>query len=147
MPDCAISTDIITGFCGETEEQHQDTVSLMKEIDYDFAFMFKYSERPRTLAERKFEDDVPDEDKSRRLQEVIEIQQKSSLMRNEQYVGQEVEVLIEGLSKRSDQHVFGRSTQNAVVIIDKDDHQPGDYVNVMVTECSSATLKGHIVKK
>lgn len=147
MPDCAISTDIITGFCSETEAQHQDTVSLMKEVDYDFAFMFKYSERPRTLAERKFEDDVTEEDKSKRLQEVIEIQQKSSLMRNQKYVGQEVEVLIEGLSKRSDQHVFGRSTQNAVVIFDKNEHQPGDYVNVMITECSSATLKGHVVTK
>jgi len=142
MPDCAISTDVITGFCGETEEQHQDTVSLMKEVDYDFAFMFKYSERPRTLAERKYEDDVKEEDKGRRLEEVIALQQKSSLMRNQKFIGQTVEVLVEGLSKRSDQHVFGRNTQNAVVIFEKENYKPGDYVNVKITECSSATLKG-----
>lgn len=146
MPDCAISTDIITGFCGETEEQHQDTVSLMHEIDYDFAFMFKYSERPRTLAERKYEDDVKEEDKARRLQEVIDVQQKSSLMRNQNHVGQTFEVLIEGLSKRSDQHVFGRTTQNAVVIFEKESFQPGDYVNVKINDCTSATLKGIVVK-
>jgi tRNA-2-methylthio-N6-dimethylallyladenosine synthase len=147
MPDCAISTDIITGFCGETEDQHQDTLSLMEEVGYDFAFMFKYSERPRTLAERKYEDDVPEETKSRRLQEIIDVQQKSSLMRNQNHVGKTYEVLVEGLSKRSDQHVFGRTSQNAVVIIDKENHQPGDYVNVHITECSSATLKGVVVNK
>ena len=145
MPDCAISTDVITGFCGETEEQHQDTVSLMKEVDYDFAFMFKYSERPRTLAERKYEDDVKEEDKGRRLEEIIALQQKSSLMRNQKVVGQTVEVLVEGISKRSDQHVFGRTTQNAVVIFEKSTYNPGDYVNVKITECSSATLKGEAV--
>ncbi len=145
MPDCAISTDVITGFCGETEEQHKDTVTLMEQIQYDFAFMFKYSERPRTLAERKFEDDVKEEDKARRLQEVIDIQQKSSLFRNKKFIGETVEVLIEGLSKRSDQHVFGRNTQNAVVIFEKGNHNPGDYVNVIITECSSATLKGTVV--
>ena len=147
MPVCAISTDIITGFCGETEEQHNDTVSLMKQIDYDFAFMFKYSERPRTLAERKYEDDVKEEDKARRLQEIIDIQQKSSLMRNKNFIGQTVEVLIEGLSKRSDKHVFGRNTQNAVVIFEKGNHKLGDYVNVKITECSSATLKGTFVNE
>lgn len=146
MPDCAISTDIITGFCSETDAQHEDTVNLMKEVDYDFAFMFKYSERPRTLAQRKYEDDVPEEKKSSRLQEIIAIQQESSLRKNQQFIGQTVEVLIEGLSKRSDQHVFGRNTQNAVVIIEKEDYKPGDYVNVKITECSSATLKGHVVK-
>ncbi len=145
MPDCAISTDIITGFCSETEEQHQDTVSLMKEVDYDFAFMFKYSERPRTLAERKFEDDVKEEDKARRLEEVIAVQQVSSLKRNKNHVGKTFEVLVEGLSKRSEEHMFGRTTQNAVVIFEKGDHKPGDYVNVKITECSSATLQGEIV--
>ena len=146
MPDCAISTDIITGFCSETEEQHKDTVSLMKEVDYDFAFMFKYSERPRTLAERKFEDDVPEADKARRLEEVIAIQQVSSLMRNQNHVGNTFEVLVEGLSKRSENHMFGRTTQNAVVIFEKGDHKPGDYVNVKITECSSATLQGEVIQ-
>jgi tRNA-2-methylthio-N6-dimethylallyladenosine synthase len=146
MPDAAISTDIITGFCSETEEQHQDTISLMQDVNYDFAFMFKYSERPRTLAERKYEDDVKEEDKSRRLQEVIDVQQKSSLMRNQAHVGQTFEVLIEGLSKRSNEQVFGRTTQNAVVIFNKENYKPGDYVNVNITECSSATLKGTVVK-
>jgi tRNA-2-methylthio-N6-dimethylallyladenosine synthase len=146
MPTCAISTDIIAGFCSETEEQHQDTVSLMNEVVYDFAFMFKYSERPRTLAERKYEDDVKEEDKSRRLAEIIEIQQKSSLIKNKEHVGHTYEVLVEGLSKRSDQQVFGRTTQNAVVIFDKHEFAPGDYVNVKITDCSSATLKGEVVK-
>tara|TARA_R110002050_G_scaffold290260_1_gene443725 strand:+ start:57619 stop:59055 length:1437 start_codon:yes stop_codon:yes gene_type:complete len=144
MPDCAISTDIISGFCTETEEQHQDTLSLMKEVDYDFAFMFKYSERPRTLAERKFEDDVTEEDKSRRLEEIIKIQQASSLKRNKAHVGKVFEVLVEGQSKRSAEKVFGRTTQNAVVIFDKADLKPGDYVHVKITDCSSATLQGII---
>lgn len=144
MPDCAISTDIITGFCGESEEHHQDTISLMKEVDYDFAFMFKYSERPRTLAERKFEDDVKEEDKARRLNEVIAVQQSSSLKRNKNHVGKTFEVLVEGLSKRSREHMFGRTTQNAVVIFKKGDHKPGDYVHVHITECSSATLQGEL---
>ena len=146
MPDCAISTDIITGFCSETEDQHQETVSLMNEVGYDFAFMFKYSERPRTLAERKFEDDVKEEDKARRLEEVIAIQQKSSLMRNKEHVGKVFEVLVEGQSKRREDQVFGRTTQNAVVIFDKEDYKPGDYVEVKITDCSSATLKGTVVK-
>jgi tRNA-2-methylthio-N6-dimethylallyladenosine synthase len=146
MPDCAISTDIITGFCSETEAQHQDTVSIMREVGYDFAFMFKYSERPRTLAERKFEDDVKEEDKAQRLNDVIAVQQESSLMRNKNHVGKTFEVLVEGLSKRSREHMFGRTTQNAVVIFEKGDLQPGDYVNVSITECSSATLQGKIVK-
>ncbi len=145
MPDCAISTDIITGFCSETEANHQDTLSLMKEVDYDFAFMFKYSERPRTLAERKFEDDVTEEDKARRLQEVIAIQQESSLKRNKNHVGKTFEVLVEGLSKRSREHLFGRTTQNAVVIFEKGNHKPGDYVHVKITGCSSATLQGELV--
>ena len=146
MPDCAVSTDIITGFCSETEDQHQETVSLMNEVGYDFAFMFKYSERPRTLAERKFEDDVKEEDKARRLEEVIAIQQKSSLMRNKEHVGKVFEVLVEGQSKRREDQVFGRTTQNAVVIFDKEDYKPGDYVDVKITDCSSATLKGTVVK-
>lgn len=145
MPDCAISTDIITGFCGETDEQHADTVSLMREVKYDFAFMFKYSERPRTLAERKYEDDVPEEVKSARLQEIIALQNESSLKQNQKYLNQVCEVLVEGNSKRSDEHVFGRNSQNAVVILEKNDLKPGDYVNVMVTEAGSATLKGHVV--
>ncbi len=144
MPECAISTDIITGFCGETEEQHKDTIRLMEQVEYDFAYMFKYSERPRTLAERKYKDDVPDEVKSRRLREVIDLQQKHSLKSNRKFVGQTVEVLVEGISKRSNDRIFGRTTQNAVVVFDRGEVNPGEYVNVKVTDCTSATLLGEL---
>ncbi|HRN35445.1 MAG TPA: tRNA (N6-isopentenyl adenosine(37)-C2)-methylthiotransferase MiaB [Flavobacteriales bacterium] len=117
MPDCALSTDIIAGFCGETEEDHRATLSLMDEVGYDMAFMFKYSERPKTLAARKLPDDVPEEVKSRRLTEIIDAQKANSAKRMATYVGQVHEVLIEGVSKRSDQFMFGRNTQNAVVIV------------------------------
>ncbi|MCO5275983.1 MAG: tRNA (N6-isopentenyl adenosine(37)-C2)-methylthiotransferase MiaB [Flavobacteriales bacterium] len=117
MPDCALSTDIIAGFCGETEEDHRATLSLMDEVGYDMAFMFKYSERPKTLAARKLPDDVPEEVKSRRLTEIIDAQKANSAKRMATYVGQVHEVLIEGVSKRSDQFMFGRNTQNSVVIV------------------------------
>ncbi len=145
MPDCAISTDIITGFCGETEEEHQDTLSLMKDVAYEFAYMFKYSERPKTLAERKYQDDVPEEVKQRRLEEVIEIQNANGLMRNKASVGKTFEVLVEGVSKKSENELFGRNSQNAVVVFERGDVQPGTYVNVKVTDCTSATLKGELV--
>lgn len=146
MPDCAISTDIITGFCGETEEQHQQTLSLMKQVQYEFAYMFAYSERPNTLAERKYADDVPEEVKKRRLQEVIDVQQESSAYRNQQAVGKVYEVLIEGLSKRSDKHFYGRNSQNVVMVFPKlDGQKPGDYVMVRVSSCTSATLMGECV--
>ncbi|GAA0874501.1 tRNA (N6-isopentenyl adenosine(37)-C2)-methylthiotransferase MiaB [Wandonia haliotis] len=145
MPNCAISTDIITGFCTETDEDHQDTLSLMDYVQYEYAYMFKYSERPKTLAERKYEDDVPEEAKQKRLLEVIDKQQAHSLMRNEQAVGKVYEVLIEGTSKRSDDQLFGRNSQNAVIIFPKGDLQKGQYVNVRVVSCTAATLLGEVV--
>ena len=145
IPDCAISQDMITGFCGETEEDHQDTLSLMEYVKYDFGFMFAYSERPGTLAAKKFEDDVPLETKKRRLSEIINLQQKHGLYRMEQFVDQTVEVLIEGNSKKSDEHWMGRNTQNAVVVFPKTGQKIGDFVQVKVTGCTSATLIGEAV--
>ncbi|MEG2069849.1 MAG: tRNA (N6-isopentenyl adenosine(37)-C2)-methylthiotransferase MiaB [Bacteroidales bacterium] len=144
MPDCAISTDIIAGFCGETEEDHQATLSLMKEVGYEYAFMFKYSVREGTMAAKKFEDDVPDEVKARRLEEIIACQQELSLASNKKEIGKTFKVLIEGISKRSNQHLFGRNSQNKVIIFPKEGYQKGDYVEVTVTECTPATLKGMI---
>lgn len=146
MPDCAISTDIITGFCTETEEDHHDTLSLMDYVQYEYAYMFKYSERPKTLAERKYEDDVPDEVKQRRLLEVIDKQQAHSLLRNQDAVGKTFEVLIEGTSKRSEAHLFGRNSQNAVIIFPKGNLEKGQYAHVKVTECTAATLLGEVVE-
>lgn len=147
MPDCAISTDIISGFCGETEEDHQETLSLMEEVGYDFAYMFFYSERPKTLAERKFEDDVPLETKKRRLTEVQAVQAKLSNAANRKMVGEKCTILVEGLSKRSDQEVFGRNSQNVVVIVPKENLQPGDYVDVEITDFTKATLRGKILTR
>ena len=146
MPDCAISTDIIAGFCGETEEQHKETVSLMEEVGYDFAYMFFYSERPKTLAERKFEDDIPLEDKKRRLKEIQDLQLKLSYAANEKMVGKICKVLVEGVSKRSDEHLYGRNSQNVTTIFPRENYKPGDYVTVEITEFTSATLKGIPVK-
>ncbi len=146
MPDCAISTDIIAGFCGETTEEHADTVSLMEMVGYEFAYMFKYSERPKTLAERKFEDDVPEDVKQARLEEIIAVQSASSLKRNEASVGKVFEVLIEGVSKKSESKLFGRNSQNAVMVFDRGDLKPGTFVNVKATGCTSATLMGEVVK-
>jgi tRNA-2-methylthio-N6-dimethylallyladenosine synthase len=146
MPNCAISTDIITGFCGETEEQHQDTLSLMEEVKYEFAYMFFYSERPKTLAERKYEDDVPEEVKKRRLQEVINIQNANSLVANKKAVGKTYKVLIEGPSKKSDDFLCGRNSQNAMIVFPKEDFVKGQYVNVLVEDCTTATLLGKVVK-
>ncbi len=147
IPDCAISTDVIAGFCGETEEQHQETISLMKEVKYDFAYMFKYSERPRTLAERKFEDDIPEEVKTRRLTEIIDLQMSHSLEHNQKNVGKTFEVLIEGTSKRSDEHLCGRNSQNTMIIFPKGNLKAGEYAHVKVTDCTSATLLGEVVSK
>jgi tRNA-2-methylthio-N6-dimethylallyladenosine synthase len=145
IPDCAISTDVIAGFCGETDEQHKETISLMEKVKFDFAYMFKYSERPRTLAERKFEDDVPEETKNARLKEIIELQNGHSLESNQKAVGQIYEVLIEKSSKRSEEHWAGRNSQNAMVIFPKNDESPGDYVRVKILDCTSATLIGERV--
>tara|TARA_Y100001933_G_scaffold158611_1_gene156948 strand:- start:6922 stop:8385 length:1464 start_codon:yes stop_codon:yes gene_type:complete len=145
IPDCAISQDIITGFPTETEEDHQDTLSLMEYVKYDFGFMFAYSERPGTLAERKMEDDIPEATKKRRLQEIIEMQQKHSHYRTQQHLGKTEEVLIEGTSKKSDAHWMGRNSQNTVVVFPKEHYKVGDFVNVKINECTSATLIGEAV--
>jgi tRNA-2-methylthio-N6-dimethylallyladenosine synthase len=145
IPECAISQDMIAGFPTETEEDHQDTLSLMEYVKYDFGFMFAYSERPGTLAARKMEDDVPEEVKKRRLTEIINLQQKHSLYRTQQHVGNVEEVLIEGTSKKSDKHWMGRNTQNTVVVFPKENYKVGEFVNVKITNCTSATLLGEAV--
>ncbi len=145
MPNCGISTDVIAGFCGETEEQHQETLSLMQAVQYDFAYMFYYSERPKTLAERKYEDDVPIDVKKRRLNEIIDLQMEHSLISNKKAVNKTHKVLIEGYSKRSKDHFCGRNTQNVMCVFPTGDYKIGDYVNVHVTECTAATLMGEIV--
>lgn len=146
IPDCAISQDMIAGFPTETEEDHQDTLSLMEYVKYDFGFMFAYSERPGTLAERKMEDDIPEATKKRRLNEIIALQQKHSLMRTQAHVGKVEEVLIEKPSKRSDAHWSGRNTQNTVVVFPKGNYKVGDFVNVRITDCTSATLIGEALE-
>lgn len=142
IPNCAISQDMITGFCGETEEDHQDTLSLMEYVKYDFGFMFAYSERPGTPAAKNMEDDVPLEVKKRRLAEIIVVQQKHSLYHMEQFVGKTVEILIEGNSKKSDAHWMGRNSQNAVAVFPKGNEKIGDLVQVRILDCTSATLLG-----
>ena len=146
IPQCSISTDVITGFCTETEEEHKDTLSMMEYVKYDFAYMFAYSERPGTLAAKRFEDDIPEEIKKRRLTEVVNLQQIHSLERVQQYVGKVHKVLIEGFSKRSDQDYCGRNDQNTMVVFPVDArYKVGDYVNVLGESCTSATLIGKIV--
>lgn len=143
--DCGISTDMISGFCSETEEEHQDSLSLMEWAQYDYAYMFAYSERPNTPAAKKLADDIPAEVKQRRLSEIIDIQRKNSLTRNRNFLGKTVRVLIEGISKRSENQLFGRNDQNAVVIFDKADLEKGQYVNVHITHCTGGTLLGEVV--
>ncbi|MCA0132976.1 tRNA (N6-isopentenyl adenosine(37)-C2)-methylthiotransferase MiaB [Winogradskyella alexanderae] len=145
IPDCAISQDMITGFPTETEEDHQDTLSLMEYVKYDFGFMFAYSERPGTLAARKLEDDIPDDVKKRRLNEIIQLQQKHSLLRTQAHVGKVEEVLIEKESKRSDKHWSGRNSQNTVVVFPKEHYKVGDFVDVKINDCTSATLIGQAI--
>jgi tRNA-2-methylthio-N6-dimethylallyladenosine synthase len=142
LPNCTISTDIISGFCGETEKEHEDTISLMKEAKFDFAYMYTYSERPKTLAERKFEDDVPEEVKKRRLTEIINLQQENSLESHRNQIGQIQEILIEGNSKRSEQQQVGRNENNIKVIFPKTNRLKGEYITVKITDCTSATLFG-----
>lgn len=144
MPDCAISTDIMTGFCGETEEEHADTLSLLTEVRYEMAYMFKYSERPRTLAERKFENDIPEEIKSRRLQEIMTLQRIHGTERTLAQKGKVYKVLVEGTSKKRDDQFFGRNTFNTVVVFPKGDAKVGTYVNVRTNDCTVATLIGEI---
>jgi tRNA-2-methylthio-N6-dimethylallyladenosine synthase len=146
IPDCGLSTDIMCGFHSETEENHQDTLSLMRAVGFDSAFMFKYSERPGTYAAKNQQDDIPEEVKTRRLQEIIDLQMELSRQSNEKDVGKEVEVLVEGFSKRSREQFFGRSDQNKVVVFDKKHHQPGNFVKVRITDFTAATLLGESVE-
>jgi tRNA-2-methylthio-N6-dimethylallyladenosine synthase len=147
IPDCSISTDIIAGFCSETEIDHDQTLSLMKAVGFDFAFMFKYSERPDTAAARKLPDDVPEEVKSRRLTEIIELQGNLSEESKKRDVGKRFEVLIEGESKKSGNSFYGRTSQNKVVVFPRENYKVGDYVFVNITSCTPATLLGHIVNE
>ena len=142
LPDCGISTDVFCGFPGETENDHQETLSLMQEVRFDFAFMFKYSERPGTYAAEHLKDDVTEEIKSRRLQEIIDLQGTIGLESNRQDVGKTFEVLIEGVSKKSKDQLFGRTPQNKVVVFPKAEYQPGNLVMVKIHDCTQATLKG-----
>jgi len=147
IPGVSLSTDMITGFCGETEEEHRGTMSLMKRVRYDLAYMFAYSERERTLAHRKYEDDVSEEVKNRRLTEIITQQMNIQEERNKQEIGRRHLVLVEGTSKRSDQQLSGRTDTNKMVVFDREDFQKSDYVEVEITGCTSATLKGTAVRK
>lgn len=140
MPGCGISTDIIAGFCGETEQDHKDTLDLMEKVGFDSAFMFQYSERPGTLAASKYPDDIPLETKTARLNEIIALQNRLSLMSNEKEVGKRMKVLIEGTSKRNENELFGRASNNKVCVFPAEGHKTGEYVEVEVTACTSATL-------
>jgi tRNA-2-methylthio-N6-dimethylallyladenosine synthase len=140
--DCGISSDMITGFCSETEQEHQDTLSLMDAVQYDFAYMFFYSERPGTLAEKKLSDDVPADVKKRRLEEIIQQQTKHSILRNQRDIGKIYKVLIEGYSKRSNEYLQGRNTANKVIVFPKENYRLGQYANVLVKECTRGTLVG-----
>lgn len=142
MPDCAISTDLIAGFCTETDEDHKQTLSLMQQVGYDFAYMFKYSERPNTKAARTLKDDVSEDVKTARLTEIINLQNRLSLESNRRDVGKIFDVLVEGPSRRSDEQLFGRTSQNKVVVFDKGAYHSGDYVRIRITGCTSATLLG-----
>ena len=145
IPDCGISHDMISGFPNETEKDHRETLSLMNEVKYDFGYMFKYSERPGTLAAKKFQDNIPEKIKKNRLQEIIDLQQEHSKLRTEQYIGKVVEVLIEKESKKSNLHWAGRNQQNTVVVFPKNSHKLGDFVKVKIKECTSATLIGESI--
>jgi tRNA-2-methylthio-N6-dimethylallyladenosine synthase len=143
--ECGISHDVIAGFCSETEEDHQQTLQLLNDVVYDFGYMFTYSERPGTPAAKKYKDDVPDDVKSRRLQEIIDLQRKHSGIRNEQMIGTIQRVLVEGNSKKSDLHHFGKTDNNKVVVFKKKEENKGDYVEVKIVACTSGTLLGELV--
>lgn len=146
VPDCGLSTDIFAGYCSETEEDHQESLSLMRECGYDSAFMFKYSERPGTYASKHLPDDIDEATKVRRLEELIALQNELSLAANTACIGKEYEVLIEGTSKRSREQLFGRTEQGKVVVFDRKGHHTGQTVRVRITSASSATLKGELVE-
>lgn len=146
LPEASISTDLISGFCGETQEDHQQTLSLMRTVGYDYAFMFKYSERSNTFASKNLKDDVPDSVKNARLEEVIALQRELSHKSNRRDLGKTFEVLIEGESKRSKEQYFGRNSQNKVIVFPKEDSVPGTFVKVKVKDCTTATLLGDLIK-
>lgn len=146
LPDCGLSTDMITGFCTETEEDHQESLSLMQYCKYDLAYMYFYSERPGTLAARRFKDDIPEAVKKRRLQELVDLHRIHSLESMQKEVGKSFKVLVEGTSKKNKEELFGRTDQNKVVVFPKENHQPGDYVHVTVERCTAGTLIGTIKK-
>jgi tRNA-2-methylthio-N6-dimethylallyladenosine synthase len=143
--ECGISSDMIAGFCTETEEEHKDTLSLMEAVQYDFSYMFFYSERPGTLAAKKYSDDIPTDVKKRRLEEIIQKQNELSLKRNQKDVGKVHKVLIEGISRRSSEHLQGRNSANKVVVFPMGNKKKGEYVNVIVESCTGATLMGRAV--
>ncbi|MCO5268134.1 MAG: tRNA (N6-isopentenyl adenosine(37)-C2)-methylthiotransferase MiaB [Brumimicrobium sp.] len=146
IPNCGLSTDIIAGFCDETEEEHQETISLMNEVIFDSSYMYKYSERPKTLAERKFEDNIPDEVKQKRLEEIIELQNVHSLQVKQALIGNVERVLVESISKRNENQLMGRTDRNHKVIFDAEGVNVGDYVMVQLTDCSQATFQGILIK-
>ena len=145
LPTCSITTDVIAGFCTETEEDHQATLDMFRKVRYDYAYMFKFSMRPNTYAAKHLQDDVPDDVKTRRLEEIIALQGEIALENNQKEVGKTFEVLIEGVSHRSEEQLFGRNSQNKVIVFERGNLQPGQYANVKVTRCTSATLIGEIV--
>ncbi|MBQ0016559.1 MAG: tRNA (N6-isopentenyl adenosine(37)-C2)-methylthiotransferase MiaB [Bacteroidales bacterium] len=145
LPDCSITTDVIAGFCTETEEDHQATLDMFRKVRYDYAYMFKFSMRPNTYAYKHLVDDVDDKEKTRRLEEIIALQGQIALENNQQEIDKVYEILVEGVSHRSDKQLFGRNRQNKVIVFDRQDVQPGQYIWVKVTDCTAATLKGVIV--
>lgn len=145
IPDCSISQDMIAGFPTETEQDHQDTLSLMDHVKYNFGYMYSYSERPGTLAGRKMKDDVSEETKARRLQEIVDLQQKHAWFRSEEFIGKTVEVLVEKVSKKSAEEFSGRNSQSITVVFPKENYKIGDFVNVKILSCTSGTLKGEAV--
>jgi tRNA-2-methylthio-N6-dimethylallyladenosine synthase len=144
VPEAAISTDIIAGFCSETEEEHQDTMNLLDEVKFDLAYMYMYNERPGTTSAKKYKDDISDEIKSRRLAEIISLHRGHTLLRNKENLGKTYEILLEGTSSKSDDHLYGRNSQNKVVIVPKGNLQPGQYVYAKIIDCTSGTLIGEI---
>lgn len=146
MPDCSITTDVIAGFCTETEEEHQMTLEMFRKVRYDYAYMFKFSMRPDTYAAKHLQDDIPEAEKTRRLEEIIALQGEIALENNRKEIGKTFEVLVEGESHRSKEQLFGRNSQNKVIVFDRGDAKPGQYIMVKVTDCTAATLKGERVQ-
>ena len=142
MPDCSITTDVIAGFCTETEEEHQMTLEMFRKVRYDYAYMFKFSMRPDTYAAKHLQDDIPEAEKTRRLEEIIALQGEIALENNRKEIGKTFEVLVEGESHRSKEQLFGRNSQNKVIVFDRGYAKPGQYIMVKVTDCTAATLKG-----